>query len=107
MSDEPENLVLRLLRGLRSDVADVKVDVRALDAKLDHRTVELKADIHTLRGGVAADLLKDTREQITGLRRAIVDYHSTAIGQGAHISQLQVRMRRVEQHLNLPSIDSH
>ena len=35
----------------------------------------------------------ENRDQIVGLRRAVVEYHSTA------------RMRRVEQRLNPPSID--
>ena len=99
MSDEPENLVLQLLRGIRGDVA--KVDVKVDD---------LKSELHSLRADVASDMLrmeKDTRDQIVGLRRAVVEYHSTAIGHGLIISELEARMRRVEQHLNLPSIDFH
>jgi hypothetical protein len=110
MSDEPDNLALQLLRGIRGDVADVKVDVRALDAKLEDTKAELKADIHTLRTDVASDMLrieKDTRDQIVGLRRAVIEYHSSVVGHGLIISELEARMRRVEQHLNLPSMDSH
>ena len=36
----------------------------------------------------------ENRDQMVGLRRAVVEYHSA------------VRMRRVEQRLNLPSMDS-
>ncbi len=114
MSDEPDNLVLQLLRGLRGDVAK-------LDAKVDDTKAELKADIHTLRADVASDMKslradvasdmlgmqKDTRDQIVGLRRAVIEYHSPVIGHGLIISELEARMRRVEQHLNLPSMDSH
>jgi len=48
----------------------------------------------------------ENRDQIVGLRRAVVEYHSTVIGHGLIISELEARMRRVEQHLNLPSMDS-
>ena len=67
---------------------------------------ELKSDIHTLRADVASDMItlrKDLSEQIVGLRRAVVDYHTTVIGHGVIISDLEGRLRRVEQHLNLVS----
>jgi hypothetical protein len=43
------------------------------------------ADLHTLRADVAADILttrKELGEQIVELRRAVVDYHTSVIGQG-------------------------
>jgi hypothetical protein len=115
MSGEPENLVLELLRGLRADVATV-------DAKLADTKAELKNDIHSLRADVASDLAtmraendaehKATRkqlgDQIVGLRRAVVEYHSVVIGHGVLISELEARVRRVEQHLGLPpALDAH
>ncbi len=85
MANEPDNLVLELLRVLRVDVADVKTNVAA-KSELN----ELKADIQSLRADVASDLLamqakndaehKSTRDQIVGLRRAVVEYHSAVIG---------------------------
>jgi len=113
MSGEPENLVLELLRGLRADVANVKTDM-ATKSEL----AELRSDIHSLHADVASDLAtmqakndaehKVTREQIVGLRRAVVEYHPVVIGHGVLISELEARVRRVEQHLNLPPIlDAH
>ena len=64
-------------------------------------------DLHSLRADVASDLLstrKELSEQIVGLRRAVVEYHTSVIGHGILISELEARMRRVEQHLNLPSL---
>ncbi len=49
---------------------------------------------------------KDTREQIVGLRRAVVEYHSAVVGHGLIISELEERVRRLEQHLNLPSLEA-
>jgi len=114
MSGEPENLVLQMLRHIRSDIA-------ALDSKLDATKAELKAElkseINSLRADVASDLLnlekrtseqfKRTGEQIAGLQRAVVEYHSAVVGHGFLISDLDARMRRVERHLDLPPLDAH
>ena len=71
------------------------------------QSADVKSDMHTLRADVAADLLttrKELGEQIVGLRRAVIDYHTSVIGHGVIISELEARVRRVEQHLNLPSL---
>jgi hypothetical protein len=100
MANEPENLVLELLRGLRTQMGELRA--------------ELKGDINLLRADVASDLLamqaksdtehKATRELIDGLRRQVFEYHSSVIGHGTLISELEARMRRVEKHLDLPPI---
>jgi hypothetical protein len=41
-------------------------------------------------------------DQIVGLRRAVVDYHTSVIGHGVLISDLDARMRWVKQHVNPP-----
>ncbi len=116
MAQEPDNLVLELLRGLRADVADVKVELVDLRAnvatkpELAEAKAALKADIHSLRADVASDLLttrKEHSDQIAGLRRAVIEYHSAVIGHGVLISELEARVRRMEQHLNLPALDAH
>ena len=110
MSSEPDNLVLQLLRDLRADMGNMRAEMGDMRA-------ELKADIHSLRADVASDLLamdarqaaehKQTREQIVGLRRAVVEYYTSVIGHGILISELEARLRRVEQHLDLPPLDAH
>ena len=67
----------------------------------------MKSDMRTLRADVASDLMttrKELGDQIIGLRRAVIDYHTSVIGHGLLISDLEARVRRVEQHLNLPSL---
>lgn len=93
MADEPDNLVLQMLRQLREDIADTQ------------------SQIHSLRADVASDFLamqakndaehKATREQIVGLRRAVVEYHSAVLGHGALISDLEARVRRLEQKVGV------
>ena len=110
MANEPENLVLELLRGLRAQMGELRAEMGELKA-------ELKADINSLRADVASDLLamqaksdaehKATREQVDGLRRQVFEYHSSVVGHGMLISELEARMRRVENHLDLPPIGAN
>jgi chromosome segregation ATPase len=103
MTEEPESLILELLRQMRAELGDVRADVSQLRA--DSAT---KSDLSMLRADVAADILsnrKELSEQIVGLRRAVVEYHTSVIGHGILISELEARVRRVEQHLNLPSLN--
>jgi hypothetical protein len=47
--------------------------------------------MHTLRADVASDLLstrKELSEQIVGLRRAVIGYHTSVIGRDMIISEL-------------------
>jgi hypothetical protein len=76
---------------------------------------ELKADINSLRADVASDLAimrnetsgeiavlrKETREQIVGVRRALTEYHSAVVGHGMLISDLEERVQRIEQRLDI------
>ena len=105
MSPEPDNLVLQLLRDMRgematkSDLADVRSEVRSLRA-------DVASDLLAMEARQAAEH-KQTREQIVGLRRSVVEYHTSVIGHGIIISELEARVRRLEQHLELPPPETH
>ncbi|MGO9419654.1 hypothetical protein [Roseiarcus sp.] len=110
MAEEPESLILRILCEMRAEMA-TKADLEALRSEMATSLSqmatksELKSEIHSLRADVASDLLtmrKELSEQIVGLRRAVVDYHTSGVGHGVLISDLDARLRRVEQHRNLP-----
>jgi hypothetical protein len=109
MTEEPSSLILELLRQMRAELGDVRSDIG--DARSDigqiRADMATQSDLRTLRADVAADLVttrKELGEQIVGLRRAVIDYHTSVIGHGVIISELEARVRRVEQHLNLPSL---
>jgi hypothetical protein len=51
-----------------------------------------------------ATMQKETREQIVGLRRAVIEYHSSVVGHGLLISEHEERLRRIEQVLDLPPL---
>ena len=112
MSDEPDSLILRLLRDMRAEMA-AKGDIADLKSDIS----DLRSEMHSLRADVASDIAtlqaedkktrKELGDQIVGLRRAVMEYHSSVVGHGILISDLEARVRRVEQHLNLPAIDQH
>ena len=96
---EPENLVLQLLREMRADMA-TKADV----LRLENKIADVDAKVMSLAADVASDLLtleKRLSERIDGLRRAVMEYHSTAIGHGVLFTELEERVRKIEQHLTL------
>jgi hypothetical protein len=107
MSTEPDSLILQMLREMRADMA-TKADVAAVKgdiATMRSEFSDLKADFNSLRADVASDMMalrKDVGDRIGGLRRAVVEYHTSVIGHGVLISELEARLRRVEQHLDLP-----
>jgi chromosome segregation ATPase len=110
MTEEPESLILELLGQMRAELGDVRSDVSQLRSDVSQLRADsaTKSDLSTLRADVAADILsnrKELSEQIVGLRRAVVEYHTSVIGHGILISELEARVRRVEQHLNLPSLN--
>ena len=109
MTEVPASLMLELLRQMRAELGDVRSDIG--DARSDISQVRAdmatQSDLRTLRADVAADILttrKELGEQIVGLRRAVIDYHTSVIGHGVLIGDLEARVRRVEQHLNLPPL---
>ena len=108
MSTEPESLILQILRQMRAE-AVTKTDLEALRAELASKSElgALRSELNSLRADVASDLMttrKELGDQIVGLRRAVIDYHTSVIGHGVLISDLEARVRRVEQHLDLPSL---
>ena len=44
----------------------------------------------------------EVRSDIAGLRSAVTAYHASVLGHGILISELDNRLRRVEEHLKLP-----
>lgn len=97
---EPESLVLALLREIRAEMATKS------------ELADLRSEVHSLRADVASDLLtlekrmdeqgKRLSEQIVGLRRSVMEYHSSAIGHGVLLTEFEERLRRLERHVGLP-----
>jgi hypothetical protein len=109
---EPENLVLKLLREMRGEMGDMRsemADARSVMATKND-IADVRSDVKSLRADVASDLMnveKRLSERINHLNRAVMEYHSSAVGHGVLMSEFEERLRRVEGHLNLPPIESH
>ena len=102
---EPENLVLKLLRDIRGEITDIHKQMATEDHVADARS-----EVKSLRADVASDMInleKRLGDRISHLNRAVVEYHSSAVGHGILISEFEDRLRRVEQHLNLPPVESY
>jgi len=102
---EPDNLVLVLLREMREDMKEMREIMATKDDIADVRS-EMKSGF----ADVASDMIlleKRLSDQIVGLRRAVMEYHSSTIGHGVLMTEMDDRLRRVEQHLNLPDIGAH
>ena len=69
------------------------------DRKLD----DLSAEVAGLREVVAAHSRKldDLSSGLASLRDAVTHYHSSVLGHGLLISELDERVRRIERHLKL------
>jgi ABC-type transporter Mla subunit MlaD len=69
------------------------------DRKLD----DLSAEVAELREVVAAHdrKLDDLAAGLASLRDAVTHYHSSVLGHGILISELDERVRRIERHLKL------
>jgi hypothetical protein len=111
---EPENLVLHLLREMREESRadsrrqDARVD--GLGAKIDGLGADFRSEMHSLRADVASDFLnleKRVNDQFVALRRSVMEYHSTTIGHGMLYSELDERVRRIEQRLDIGPSESH
>lgn len=106
MSEEPENFTLALLRkidgkvdGLACEVADMR---RVMATKND--IADVRSELSSLRADVASDMMaleKRLTDQISGLRRSVMEYHSSQIGHGVLLSEFEERLRRLEEHVGL------
>ena len=68
---------------------------RALEA-LGRDMAEMRRDITSMSRSMKTDFAE--------LRQTITHYHSSVVGHGILISDLEARIRRVEEHLDLPLI---
>ena len=100
---EPENLVLQILREMRAEskteFAEVRSEIGSLRADVASDLVRIEAN--------AAKAEKRLVEQIAGLRRAVMEYHSSAIGHGVLITELEERIIRLEDKVTRLAPDAH
>jgi hypothetical protein len=106
---EPENMVLHLLQEMRAEIRDMH-DAMATKDDLAKLRSELRSELHSLGAVVASDMLdmeKRMNDQFVTLRRSVMEYHSTAVGHGLLYSELEERVRKIEQRLAMGPSESH
>ncbi len=80
MSDEPDNLVLQLLRNIRADVADARADISRVDETV--REVRRIVTSHNVRFDAVDERVETLREGTL-----------TAIGFAANAAQSQKKLQ--------------
>ena len=89
------NAVYQLLRTVADNVIDLRREMAEVKHELNGKAD--KSDITALRSEVGG-----LRAEVGGLRQAVTQYHSSVLGHGILIGELEARVRRVEDHLQLP-----
>ncbi len=82
----------------------------ATKSDLANTAADLRSEIHSLRADFASGMLsmeKRLSDRIGYLNRAVMEYHSSAIGHGILFTELEERVRRIEKHLNLAPPGGH
>lgn len=102
---EPENHLLKLMRDIGGEIKEIHQQIATLEDDADARS-ELKS----MRADVASDIVgleKRVSDRMSYLNRAVMEYRSSSVGHSGLMNDFDVRLRRVEQHLKLPPVDSH
>ena len=108
---EPDGLVLVILREMRSDVSGIRDKMATKEDIAD-----VRSEMRSLRADVASDLaglekrLSDQEKRLSEDRRSSPRRYGISFVRDRHgvlISEFEERLRRVEQHLNLPPPDPH
>jgi hypothetical protein len=96
---EPENQGLTILREMRVEMKDMRAEM----ATKNH-VADLRSEMNSRFADVASDMMdmeKRLGDRIATLNRAVMEYHSSTIGHGVLYSEIEDRVRRIEQHLKL------
>ena len=89
--------VARTVAGHDSRLDSIDSRLDTVDRRLD--TVDRRLDAVDRRLDAVDRKLDDLAAGLGSLREAVTHYHSTVIGHGILISELDERVRRIERHL--------
>ena len=88
---------------LQGDVAGLRDEMRERLQRIEARQDALEALVrqHTRRLDTLTLEVANIRHDLNMLRVAVRDYHGAVIGHGLQLTELDERVRRIEQHLGL------
>ena len=78
------------LRRLTGQFASVRAEIGILRQDTANQFASVRAEVSTLRA------------EVSTLREEVAAYHGSVVGHGILITELDTRLHRVEQHLDLP-----
>lgn len=100
MTDE---LVIEVLRGIRSDLAELRAEARATNARLDETNARLDLT-RTELGGHIAEMGK-TMHELAVQQRFVVRYTKTIAERESHageeLAALRARVERIEHQIGI------
>jgi len=91
-----DDLVVETLRGIRSDLADLRAEVRATNARLDETRIELGGHIAGL--GKAMEELAVQQRFVVRYTRAIAEREGQTT---EDLADLRARVERIEHKIGL------
>jgi hypothetical protein len=82
---------------------DMETGFRDVRAEMHAGLNEVRGGLNEVRGAVNMldRRVNDLSGEVKTLRQTVIEYHSSVLGHGILISDLDARLRRVEQHLDL------
>ena len=86
--------VLAIVQDLAAGQRDLAAGQRQMGNTLDSLARDIRQEMAALR--------HELRQDMHGLRQQVTEYHSSVLGHGVLISELEQRVRRIERHLELP-----
>ena len=91
-------------------VHQILLGIAQVQQEHGHQLAGLRTQLRTEMNDVRSKIhdlwsqMNDMRSQIGGLRQQVTEYHSSVLGHGILISELDQRVRRLEEHLGLPPV---
>jgi hypothetical protein len=67
---------------------------------------QLKSDLGQFKSETKRDFSR-VHADIAVLRQEVAQYHGSVAGHGMLITEVQARLSRIEEHLNLPPFEAH
>ncbi len=93
--------VVAMLHGVLQAQEAMRAEMQTMRGEMGSLSTGLRGEIASLRSDHGRKL-DDLAGQVATLRQAFTEYHSSVLGHGILISELDARLRRVEQYLDLP-----
>lgn len=91
--------VFQLLGSMAGDLRQIKEQHGAKLETLSNAVSELKQDMVVVKHDIG-----DLKHGLASLNQTVTEYHAAVLGHGVSITDLDERLRRVEQHLGLPPV---